>query len=393
MTMDKRITVLFPITELSRDGAQRQLFELVKGLDKERFRPFVLTLNSGGAMETDYQDIPGLTTLSVEKRGKYDLFCLWRVFNQMRQIRAEVVQPFLTPATFYGLLPALWCRTPIIIVTERNAGSRKDMGLGMRLYVIIEDFFSRFADWAIPNSEAGKKSLIQRGIPRQRIQVISNGLDIERLAADREKIREIKEKYHIPPQSPVVGMTARFFPIKNHAAFFRMAELVQRSIPSARFALLGDGPLRGEMEDLSARLDLKDRTIFFGEQPEVGTYLSLFDIAVMTSDNEGCSNSILEAMASGKPVIATDVGGNREVIVPGENGFLVSPGDMQALADHTIELLRDPAKAAAMGRQARETALARFSLARMVRQYESLYETTLRLKKERRRKSPNNDER
>jgi glycosyltransferase involved in cell wall biosynthesis len=378
--MDNRITLLFPITDLSRDGAQRQIFELIKGLDKEKFRPFILTLNSGGSMENDFQNIPGLDIITVDKRGKYDLFCLFRVFNKMRRLKAEVVQPFLTPATFYGLLPALGCRTPLIIVTERNASGRKDLGLGTRWYVRLEDLFSRFADWAIPNSEAGRSSLIQRGINSNRIRVIYNGLNFQRLKTDPAIVRQIRMKYNLLPQYKVVGMMARFFPLKNHPAFFHMAEIVSRVLPSVRFALLGDGPLLYEMEDLCARQELSLKTTFFGEQHDVGAYLSIFDVAVLTSDAEGCSNSLLEAMSLGKPVVATDVGGNREIISSGLNGLLVPSGDIQAMAERVIQLLQDPDKACAMGEKARESVISKFSVEKMVYEYESLYESSLRQK-------------
>ncbi len=375
--MDDRIKVLFPITDLARDGAQRQLFEIVKSLDKSKFRPFIMTLNSGSAMEADFQRLPGLEIISVDKKGKYDLLCLLRVFNRMRLLKADVVQPFLTPATFYGLLPALWTRTPLIIVTERNAGGRKDVGIGFRLYLKMEDFFSRFADWVIPNSEAGKKYLIQRGISPSRIKVIYNGLNFQRLYADQEKVQQIRQRYNIDPQNKVVGMMARFFPMKNPAAFFEMAAIINKTLPSTHFALLGDGPLRNEMESYCVKLGIGEKTTFFGEQPDVGAYLSLFDIFVLTSNAEGCSNSLLEAMALAKPVVATDVGGNREVIRPGENGFLVPPRNVKAMSEIVTQLLQNPEKAYTMGQKAQKFAISTFSIEKMVHEYESLYEDTL----------------
>jgi L-malate glycosyltransferase len=378
--MNNRITVTFPVTDLSRDGAQRQLLELVKGLDKKKFTPIILTLNSGGSMEMDFRQIPGLEIISAEKKGKYDLFCLFRIFRKMRQIKPDVVQPFLTPATFFGILPALWCRTPVILVTERNASGRTDLGPGTRIYIRIEDFLTHFADWAIPNSEAGKNSLVRRGVSPKRIKVIYNGLNFKRLYTTPEKVQPIRFQFDIPLQSKVIGMMARLFPIKNHTAFFKMAEIVARALPSAHFALLGDGPLRNEMEDLVSKSTLRLKTTFFGEQQDIGTFLSIFDIAVLTSDAEGCSNSLLEAMAMGKPVVATDVGGNREVVISGETGFLVPAGDIQAMANKIILLLQNPEKAQAMGQKARQIAISRFSIEKMVHEYESIYETTLRQK-------------
>ena len=381
--MNKRLTVLFPITDLARDGAQRQLLEIVKGLDKNKFHPVVLTLNSGGAMEDDFRKISGLDIVSVEKKGKYDLFCLVRTFNFLRRLKVDIVQPFLTPATFFSLIPAIWHGTKVIIVTERNAGGRKDTGWGFRLYLKMEDIFSRFADLAVPNSEAGKNSLIQRGISPHRIKVIYNGLNLTRLNTEQDKVRQIKAQYNIPPHSPVVGMMARFFEMKNHPAFFEAARMIVQAVPSAHFALIGDGPLRPSMEKLAANMGLTNKVTFFGEQKDVGTYLSVFDIAVLTSHAEGCSNSLLEASALGKPAVATDVGGNREVIISGFNGFLVRAGDLSGLVDKVIYLLNNPEQARLMGQKSRELVLAKFSLSKMVQEYEALYDTTWRRKNER----------
>ena len=160
--MKDRLTVLFPVTDLARHGAQRQLFELVKGLDKERFKPIVLTLCSGGAMEAEFKEIPKAQVICLERKGKYDFIYPLRVVQLLRKMKVDVVQPFLTPATFLGLLPALLCRTPVKVVTERLA-QRKER-LGYSLYRRVEDFLSRFADWAVSNSEAGRKYLIKRHI-------------------------------------------------------------------------------------------------------------------------------------------------------------------------------------------------------------------------------------
>jgi glycosyltransferase involved in cell wall biosynthesis len=378
--MDERIKVLYPITDLARDGAQRQLFELVKNIDRTKFKPMILTLRSGASMENDFLDLPGLEVIPIPKKGKYDLLCLFRILKKMRQLKPDVVQPFLTPATFFGLLPALLNRVPLIIVTERNASGRTDMSQGTRVYQKIEDFLSRFADWIVSNSEAGKKSLLERGANPLNIKVIYNGLNFQRLKINPEKVRLIKVRYGIPSQSQVIGMTARFFPIKNHLIFFKAAALIKREWPSIQFALLGDGPLRIEMESVCTKMGLRSQTAFWGEQTDVGNYQSIFDIAVLTSDAEGCSNSLLEAMALGKPVIATDAGGNREIVIPEQNGFLVPQGDFQGLAERISFLLRNPEKAREMGEQARRSVLTRFSIEKMVQEYGSLYINTLRKK-------------
>lgn len=379
--MKDPITVLYPITDLARDGAQRQLLELVKGLDRRRFKPMVLTLRAGGALEEQFRKVPGIRTISLKRYGRYDFVYPFRVLRLLRRIKVDVVQPFLTPATFFGLLPALLCRTPVKIVTERLASMKSKEPLGYRLYRKAEDFLSRFADWAVPNSEAGREHLMQRGIDPSRIVVIYNGVDLNRLTANDQAVQRVKQRLGVPSGGNVVGIMARLFPQKDHSTFLKAAALINEVIPDTRFAIVGNGPLRSYLEDLNQELGLATKTVFFGEQPDVGTYLSTFDIAVTTSESEGCSNSVLEAMAMGKPVVATDVGGNRELVSHGETGLLVPFGDAQAVAEAILYLIRHPQEARAMGQRAQNRITTQFSTEHMVHQYQALYEKTLEYKK------------
>jgi glycosyltransferase involved in cell wall biosynthesis len=141
-----------------------------------------------------------------------------------------------------------------------------------------------------------------------------------------------------------------------------------------RFAVLGEGILRPAMETLAKELGIAEKVVFLGKHVMVGNYLSLFDISVLSSiDHEGCSNSILESMFLGKPVVATDVGGNRELVIPGENGLLVPPRDPEALAQAILSLLDDPERARQMGDKGRSIVLSQFSQERMVADYQELW--------------------
>lgn len=181
--MNGRITLLFPIADLTVGGTQQQLLELVKGLDKRQFRPVVLTLISGGALEREFRMTPGCRLLSLRRTGKLDVSAVWKTGRILRKLHVDVVQPFLTPATLFSLLPALVCRTPVKIVTERSGPPPTGMSAGYLIYLKLEDLLTRFADWAVPNSAAGRAYLLRRGIPQSKIKVIYNGINLARLAA------------------------------------------------------------------------------------------------------------------------------------------------------------------------------------------------------------------
>lgn len=376
--MKNRKTLLFTLTDLEMHGVQHQLLELVKGLDKERFKPVVLTLCSGGPMEPEYKKVPGSRLISLERKGKYDFLSLFKVFNLLRKLKVDVVQPFLTPATFFSLLPALLCRTPVKIVTERNSlKARTDGGFGYHLYLKAEEFLSRFSDWAVANSEAGRECLIERGINPSQTKVIYNGINLGALICDSKAVEQVRQTLALPPGGKAVGMIARMFPAKRYDTFLQAAAIINRIIPDTRFALVGDGPLRSNLENLNRELGLASKAIFFGEQKKIVPYLSAFDIFVLSSDTEGLSLSICEAMALGKPVVATDVGGNKELVEDGKTGFLVPHEDSKALAEAILRLLQDPDTTQAMGQRAKEKITTQFALERYVKEYQTLYEETL----------------
>lgn len=375
--MDERIRVVYPVTDLARDGAQRQLFELVKGLDKDYFDPVVLALQGGGPLEGDLEKIPGVRLIKLERSGKLSFLRFIKVFQSVKKINPHVIQPFLTPATFWGILAAIVYRVPVKIVTERCGPGRTGLPLKYRAYLKMEDLLSRFADQIVANSEAGREFLLQRGVAPERLNVIYNGLNFDRLVPDVEKVAQLRQDMGLPPEGKVVGILARLAQQKRHDNFLEAAAIISEVVPDTRFAIVGDGELRGSLEEQTRQLRLEDKVTFFGEQRDVGTYVSSFDIAVSASETEGCSNSLLEAMALGKPVVATDVGGNKEVIDDGDSGLLVAPDNPQALAEGILKMLQTPGLITRMGEKARLTIIDRFSLEKMVHQYESLWKDIL----------------
>jgi L-malate glycosyltransferase len=144
-------------------------------------------------------------------------------------------------------------------------------------------------------------------------------------------------------------------------------------VPDAAFIIAGEGELKEATQELARSLGIADRTFFIGRCQDVGSVLSISDVCVLSSSSEGFSNAILEYMAAGRPVVATDVGGAREAVVHGETGYLVAAGDDVQLADHIVELLTDPESARLMGEAGRRRVNEKFSSLRQVQNVESLY--------------------
>lgn len=374
---EHQFTVMFPINLLGPGGAEQQLLELVEGINKDRFKPIVVPLYPGGILEPEIKEIPGVELICLNRQGRYDFSILFKVLRLLRQKRVDIIQPFLTPSTFFGLLPAVVNRTPVKIVTER-CGVRLNTHLGNNLYRKAEDFFSRFADWIIPNSQAGRSYLIERGINPARIKVIYNGINLKRLVPDPIKVAQIRAHMRVPPEGMVVGITAGLSPAKDHATFFQAARIISQVMPEVRFSIVGDGLLRPSLIKQVNELGLSSYVTFHGNQRDIGSYISAYNVACLCSaDHEGCSNALLEAMSLGKPVVATDIGGNRELVENGRTGLLVDVRNPEALANAILTYLREPDWARAMGQRSREMVLTKFSLERMVKNYQDLYEEAM----------------
>jgi glycosyltransferase involved in cell wall biosynthesis len=380
---NNKINVMLTINKMIIGGAEQQFLELVKGLDKTHFKPIVVTLQPGGDLEPEIKSLPGVEYICLNRKGKYNFVTLFTMLRLLRKKNVEIIQPFLTPATFFTLVPAVMNRTPVKIVTERG-NSRAKPGFGYRIYLGIEDFFTRFADCVIPNSESGKKYLIKRGIDPAHIRVIYNGINTQRLAPDPEKAKRIRADMKLPPGGFIVGISASLTPNKDHITFLQATKLISQADPRIRFGILGDGPLAPALRDLAGELGIESKVSFLGNQTEVGSYLAAFDVICLCSaEPEGCSNAILEAMALGKPVIATDIGGNSELVRDNETGFLIPTRNPERLAGAVVTCVQQPERIREMGRRGRDLVVNRFSLRRMVQDYEKLFEDILQSKKTR----------
>jgi glycosyltransferase involved in cell wall biosynthesis len=375
---DRKITVLLAINSMIIGGAEQQLLELARGLDKNLFNVIVVTLYAGGDLEPEIKKTPNVEYLCLNRKNKIDFSCLIKIYKLYRRKHVDIVQPFLTPSTLFFLLPAIITGIPVKIVTERG-NLRANPGLGYKSYLRIEDYFTRFANLVIPNSESGKRYLIRRGIKADKIKVIYNGINTERLNPSPTKVVQIRNELKLPEKGVLIGISASLIPLKDHDTFLKAAKLVSERVPQSRFAILGDGPMREHLVSLTRELGIESLVTFLGNQVDVSSYLSAFDIICLCSAQpEGCSNAILEAMALGKPVVATDTGGNSELIENGKTGLLVPVKNPEALAEAIISYIRQPESGEKMVQQAKKVFRLRFSLDRMINDYKRLYLDTLK---------------
>jgi len=204
------------------------------------------------------------------------------------------------------------------------------------------------------------------------VQFIPNGIDGS-FYQDPPPRSELLNELGLNESIKLVGIVARLDPIKNHALLINAMKIVHERIPEARLIVVGDGPLRGELEQLTSELDLKDVVIFIGERSDVPRILSGLDLFVLSSLSEGMSITLVEAMAAGLPIVVTDVGGNPLLITSGDNGLLVPSNDCKAMNDEITRLLNDRVLSKRLGSEARDRFNAKFTLHKMIEKHREIY--------------------
>ncbi|MFH0779066.1 MAG: glycosyltransferase family 4 protein, partial [Candidatus Eisenbacteria bacterium] len=359
----KKIRILFVIDHIYHigGGTEGQLSCLINGLDRDEFDVHLAALRYSSWIDTDCFKCPKLI-LGIGSLKKPDT---WRKVRHLsafiRNQRFDIVQTYFPDSNLVGVIAARWGRAGRVVSAQRNLGYDLNR---TRLFALRR--VSRWVDRYLVNCQAVGESLILRlGIPRDKIDIVHNGVDYERFEKVDDDVRaDLKRRLGIQNGDLVVGLMSNFRPVKNIDGFLRAAAEVSVSFPKARFLIIGGGE-PGEaqrLKQLSHGLNIGQKVMWTGMVEDVIPYLSLLDLGVLCSFSEGLSNTILEYMASGLPVVASSVGGNAELIVEGTGGFLISPDDSRALSKKTLLLLGDPGLRKRMGRTNQRIVQERFSL-------------------------------
>jgi glycosyltransferase involved in cell wall biosynthesis len=355
------------INSLERGGTERQFVTLAQGLSSGIFKVSTGCLARRGEFVSNLPKIaefpPGNSLFKA--RSFFARVALARYLRRQQIVVAHAFDFY----TNLMMIPAGWlAMLPVLIGSHRQLGDL----LTTRQFQAQNAAF-RLCDRVVCNSRAAADALKKAGISERKLVVIPNALPDEAFAETSPAL---------PRQSGVlrVAMVARMnHEVKNHPLFLRMAARLSQRFPRAEFILIGDGPLRSGLEALARELGLSDRARFLGDRSDIPSLLASVDITVLPSRSESMSNAILESMAAGVPIVATDVGGNSEIIANGENGFLVAP-DEQALAQAVGELLANDEFRRQCGERARLMAGQRYRLNVVQDRYEQLYLESLMAK-------------
>lgn len=369
------VKVVHLITGLVRGGAETALYRLLAGMDRDRFENVVVSLTEAGAMAADIRAL-GVPVHAVRmSRAAPGPAAAWRLLRRLRAERPDILQTWLYHADLAGLVAGRLARVPAIAWNVRCAetDARYRRGLGGLVVRLLARLSSR-PDVVVVNSEAGRRVHAALGYRPRRWLVAANGFDTALFRPDPAAPAALREALGLAPDCPVIGLVARYDPLKDHATFLRAAALLAGDEPEVRFVLVGAGADDGNptLTGLVGELGLGGRVRLLGERRDVPALTAGFDIAACSSVGEGFPNVVGEAMACAVPCVATDVGDSAALV--GETGRVVPPGDPGAMAAAWRELLEmGPAGRAELGRAARRRIEEEFTLAAAVGRYEALY--------------------
>jgi glycosyltransferase involved in cell wall biosynthesis len=374
MDVRARIRVLHVIGSLDIGGTEGQLVELATRLDPACFDVTVCCLSHGGphaealAAAGVQVEIVGLRRATLWRRPNRLVGDLLRLIGFVRRARPDVVHGFLYWGYVLGALAGRAARVPAIVAGRRGL-SRLPRADPRR---VLERWALRMTDLVVANSEAVRQDVLQSGqVPTSKVLVVRNGVAAHRFAGTSDGAPG--PALAVTPGAPVIGVVANLRRCKGVDIFLAAWREVVRHFPKATALLAGDGPLREALERRAAELDVAASVRFLGTCRDVPALLSLVDLVVHPSFEEGLPNAVLEAMAAGKAVVATDVGGTSEAVLDGETGRLVPARDAAALAHAMLWCLRHPGETACYGEAARRRAREHFAIEAMVGRYAALY--------------------
>lgn len=374
-----RTAVMHLVDCLYIGGGEMQMVDLVRKMDRKKFRPIV------GCLKKEGQLLPVLerSDIQVEAfpvKGKLfypnSLKQIARLAGFMRREKVSILHTQDLYSHLVGIPAALLAGVPVIT-------NRLDLGHTL----------NRWHRWALKvlstgiarvmaNSQGVQRMLVEsEKMDPEKIELIYNGVDMDRFPVSAAASPVSPRQPYLPefqPDDRLIGVLANLWPIKGHDILLEAAVRVVAYFPKVKFVLIGTGKRRAELEARARSLSIENHVLFLGSRQDVPQILACMEVSVLPSLAEGFSNAILESMAAGLPMVATDVGGNREAVVDGETGFIVPPADPDALADLLLRLLEDPCLAQKMGQAGRQRIETYFTLDRMVRETERFYREILR---------------
>ena len=373
--MDDRLTILQVIYSFQMGGSEKMASTIASGIDRSRFRPLVCGLNGDGPLSEMLRKVDIPCHVLTRRAGK-DWSLPGRLYRILRDERVDVIQTHHLGQLLYSLVPARWLGIPVIH-TEHE------------YYTFLQRSRTRWiARWMLPlawktvvvGEDVGRFLIDRLGTDPERLETIPQGIAIGQSGSP--DLALLRAGMGLDPSGgPIIGHVARLTAAKDQDGLLRAFARVRETRPTARLVIIGEGECREHLVTLAADLGLGDSVRFLGFRSDVDRLLPAFDLFVLSSVEEGLPISLLEAMAAGRPVVATAVGCIPNLLSNGERGLLVPPRSPEKLSAAILSLLGSDSARIRYGESGKRHVEARFSLSAMIHRYESLYTEAVRGRK------------
>jgi glycosyltransferase involved in cell wall biosynthesis len=373
----EKINILHIYQNSKIGGVQLQILYLLKEYNRNVFNPIVCCFGPKEELGEEIEKL-GLDfiPLNIKRSHRFSPKIITELHRLMKKRHIHIVRAHRYRASLYGRLAALLARVPVII-TSVHDNYRKDLRLGRR---IANRILSRVTDKIVAVSESVRRDVTKYdGLDPSKILVIYNGVDASKFTPDG-KFHNIREEFSIANSDIVVGSVGRLVPAKGLEYLIEAVSHLGKEINNIKLLIVGHGSLLDSLRDGAREHGINERVIFTGKRRDIPDILSGIDIFVMPSLAEGLGNSLLEAMAMCKPIIATAVGGMPELIKNGVNGILVPPRDPDTLAAAIKTLIENRYLATKMGQAARNFVLNNYDIKEITQKWQSLYLSILKEK-------------
>jgi len=350
-------------------GAERFMVGLATHLPRDRFDVRVLTTRHAEGPLLDMLLDAGIPHVNIGRRTKYDVHRLRGLTEVLRRERIDLLHTHLFGSNVWGALLGTGCRVPVIVAHEQTWSYE-----GRPLRKLLDGrLIGRLADCFVAVSTADRDRMIAlEGVPSEKLRTIPNAY-IPRAVESRGDLRR---ELNLSSDTPLIGTAVHIRPQKALEVLLDAYVCVLRRSPDARLVIAGDGPVRAHIEQRAAGLGLLDRATFLGRREDVDAVLRSLDVAVLSSDFEGTPLLVFECMAHRTALVATDVGGLRDVVEDGVTALLVPRRDPVALADAIVGLLEDPQRRSAMA-DAASARLEAFTIEVIAGRFADLYDELL----------------
>lgn len=365
--MAKKITILQVVNGLAAGGGELKLLELLKHFKPQEYNIVIASVGQGGILEKDFRQL-GYPLFIFNKKHRFDVTLIWQLVKLIKRFHVDVVMTTLFYADIIGAIAAWIAKVKAVISWEViTAPQQRRHSLA---YSIAQRNFTK----VVAVSEAIARIVIEdRGVPAEKVVTIHYGVDTEKYKINHHFNK--RAELGIGENEIILGTVARLAEQKGHCYLIEAAPDVIAEFPNVRFVFVGDGPLEDKLKRQIKQLGIQKHFLFLGFRHDVVELLNTFDVFVLPSLYEGLPNVVLEAMACGKPIVATSVDGTPEAIVHGKTGYLVEPQNATVLSEALIDLLNQPDQMTLLGENGRRRVENYFSLKKQIQQFRELFDT------------------